>query len=167
MTGRFRIDKLRGEPLTLRVHWGANVLIGACFVVMSTFTAARAVAQTSPSSPQAQANEANAGKKGDSEACVAKPDASAGQIPGPAARDAREYPETISEENGDAASATNLTLQAPSTTDSAKKDVQSGEPASDVPQESQSEESTRRNPGSPQQCTLSKGPRETDHVPLR
>jgi len=167
MTGRFRIGKLRGELLTLRVRWGANVIIGACFVVMSTFTAAQALAQTSPSSPQANANEANGEKKGDSEACVAKTDASASRIPGPAARDVGEYPEKISEENGDAASATNLTLQAPSATDSTGKAVQGGEPVSDVRQESQSEDPTRRNPGSPQQCTLGKGSRDTEHVPLR
>jgi hypothetical protein len=167
MRGRFRIAELRSAALSLRVHSVANVLIGACFAAISTFTVAQVPAQTSASPQQAKADEAKAGKQGESAACSTKADALASRIRQSAQQDAGENPEKMSEENGEGASAANLTLRAPSTTDSTRKEVHGAEPATDVEQESHSEERARPNTGSPQQCTLSKGSRETEHVPLR
>jgi hypothetical protein len=165
---RFGIGELRSAVVTLRVHWGANVLIGACFVAISTFTAAQAPAQASQSPQQANANEAKAGKKSESAACVAKSDDLASPNRESAQREAGENSERISsEENGEATSGTNLTLRAPSTTDSTSEKVQGGEPAADVHQESHSEVPAHSNAVSPQQCTASKGSRETEHVRLR
>jgi hypothetical protein len=167
MRGRFRIGESPSVVPTLRAHWGANMLAGACFVAMSTFTVAQVPAQTSPPPQQAKANEVKAGKQGESGACDAKADALASRIRESDARDAGEYPEKMSEENREGTSATNLILQDRSTEDSTSKEVRGGEPATDVGQQSHSEESARPNTGSPQQCTLSKGSRETEHAPLR
>ncbi len=165
MRRRFRMGELRSALLTLRVHRGSNVLIGACFLAICTFSVVQVPAQTSPSPQQAKAHEAKAGKEGEYGACSAKADALASRIRESAARDAGEYPEKISEENGEGASAANLTLQAPPTEDSTRKEVGGGEPATDVRQESHSEKPARPNTGSPQQCTLSKDSRETEHIP--
>lgn len=167
MRGRFRIGELSCAGPTSWAHWGANMLVGACFVAISAFTVAQVPAQTSPPPQQAKANGVKAGKQGESGACDAKADALASRIRESAARDADEYPEKISEENREGTPATNLTLQARSTEDSTSKEVRGGEPATDVRQQSHSEESSRPNTGSPQQCTLSKGSRETEHAPLR
>lgn len=165
MRRRFRMGELRSALLTLRVHRGSNVLIGACFLAICTFSVVQVPAQTSPSPQQAKANEAKAGKQGEAEACGAKADALASRARESAARDAGEYTEKMSEENGEGASAANLTLHAPSAGDSTRREVGGGEPARDVRQESHSVEPARPNSGSPQQCTLSKESRETEHVP--
>jgi hypothetical protein len=165
MRGTFKIGERRRAVLSLRFPWGGNVLIAACFVAISIFTAAQVPAHEPPSPQQAKADEAKAEKEGESGACSANADALASRIRESAAREAGEHLEKISEENGEGASATNLTLQAPPTRDSTRKKVQGGEPAADVRQESHREEPGRLNTGSPRQCTLGKGSRETELSP--
>jgi hypothetical protein len=166
MRSRFRIG-LRNGVLTMRVDWGANLLIGVCFIAISAFTAAQAPAQTSSSPLQTKANETKAEKESVSGACDTKANDLASRIQESAAQNAGEYPDKMSEGNGKGASATNLTLKTQSTTESTTKEVEGGEPAMEVRQASRSEESARPNTNSPQQCTVSKGSRETEHVPLR
>ncbi len=153
---------LRSAVPALPVHWSANVFVGACLVAIGTFTAAQVPEQTSPSPHQTKAKA----KEVESGSCGAKSDALGSRIRGSAPRDASGYPERVSEETGEKALATNLTLQAPSPADSARNEAQGDEPATDVHQESR-EEPARPQARSPQQCTLSKGSRETERVPPR
>jgi hypothetical protein len=151
--------------LSLPFRSSANVFILACLATISTFAAAQVPAQSS--SHQAKANQARSEKQAESESCRAKPDASADRIKGPAARDTSGDPGKVTEETESRASAANLTLQVPPTTDSMIDEGQGEGPETDDRQESRSKELGRPNARRTQQCTLSKGSRETEHVPPR
>jgi hypothetical protein len=167
MGQRFSIGALRTVVLSLGTHWSTNVFLWLGLAAISTFTAAQVPAQASPAPHQAEAIKANAKKEAESGSCVAKSDARADRIQGAAPRDAGGNAEKVSEESDGGASAANLTLHTASTTDSTINDVQGDDLETDIHQESRSEEPARPNPLSPQQCTLSKGSREKEHVPPR
>jgi hypothetical protein len=165
MKRRFSMGTLGSAALALPFRSSANVFVLACLATISTFTAARVPAPASPH--QAKANQAKSENEAESESCPTKPDALADRIEAPATRDASGDPEKVSEESESGASAANLTLKAPSTTDSMIDEGQDNAPETDNRQESHGKELRRPDARSPQQCTLSKGSRETEHVPPR
>jgi hypothetical protein len=161
MRGRFSIGAFRNGVLALRLHRGANVLVWTSLAAVSTFTAAQVPIKAPPSSPhQAEANKAKAQKEAESGSCSDKSDALADRIQEPAPRDVDGNAGKVSEESKGGASATKskLALQASSTTDSMINGVQSDESETNVHRE----EPAGPNPGSPQQCTLRKGSRQTE-----